>query len=472
MAAIHSSPFCGTWFPAEQAGLRDLLDSLAQQSRQRTGPFLAESPAAFVVPHAALVYSGAVASAAYRCLRRRHPERVVLLGFSHARRHRGIAIPQLDAYRTPLGEVAIDTALAGALDDSPMFHKKPEAPLCDHSLEVQLPLLQDAVPNAKLLPLYVGELNDRERGAAAAQLAALIDERTVLIASSDFTHYGSAFHFVPFPCDDQVAGRLRDMDAQVAESAGSLDSSLFLRALEESGSTTCGSAPIALLLETLRRINGEELFQETLDYQTSGEITGDFRHSVSYAALGYFPLRSFQLGPQDRRALLDSAGRTLATLTSTGRGRPEPPRGGTPSLQRKAGVFVTLYQRGELRGCIGNVISRRSLAETVPELALSAATEDPRFPPVKRGESGFSLDISVLTPLKRIDSPLSVEAGVHGAVIEAHGRRGVLLPQVASNRNWTRERFLEGLAAKCGLPASAIDEPSTRLSVFRAQVIQ
>jgi uncharacterized protein (TIGR00296 family) len=119
---------------------------------------------------------------------------------------------------------------------------------------------------------------------------------------------------------------------------------------------------------------------------------------------------------------------------------------------------------------VGSYTARRALAESVPELTLSAATEDPRFDPVRKGETGFQVEISVLTPTKRVASPRSVVAGEHGAVIEHSRRTGLLLPQVASERGWGREAFLRALAAKAGLRAQALEDAATRLWVFRAQV--
>jgi AmmeMemoRadiSam system protein A len=159
----------------------------------------------------------------------------------------------------------------------------------------------------------------------------------------------------------------------------------------------------------------------------------------------------------------------LDSLAGSGCGSPPAPCCGSAALGRRAGVFVTIRQRGELRGCIGDVDADRPLSEAVPELTIAAATKDPRFAPVTRGESGLDVEISVLTPLKRIASPDTLVAGEHGAVIEYGKRRGLLLPQVASERGWTTRDFLRALTRKAGLPDSAINNPVTRLWTFRVQ---
>jgi AmmeMemoRadiSam system protein B/AmmeMemoRadiSam system protein A len=396
---------------------------------------------------------------------------VILMGFSHRQSHSGIGIPDVDGYETPLGEVAVDSDTLRAIEDLVLFRRVPESTVCDHSVEIQLPFLRRALPEARIMPLYVGEMGEQDRCTAAQVLGALLDEKTVMIASSDFTHYGPQFRFTPFPCDASVRERLREVDHRVIEGAGSLDPCVFRRELEATQSNTCGRAPVALLGEVLRSATGsEEVFQETLDYETSGQITGDWSHSVSYAALGYFRSHSFLLDERDCLALLDGAHRTLADLTAGRTPQTAKVQSGSPAIDRRAGVFVTIYEAGRLRGCIGNVSSRVPLAESVPALTLAAATEDPRFPAIQKGESGFEINLSLLTPLKQVASTLRIIPGEHGIVLDSEHGRGLLLPQVASRYGWDRDKFLDALTSKAGVPPSAVDAPSTRLFVFRAQV--
>ncbi len=382
-AAFHLSPYSGTWYPGDAAELRELVTRLFADSERRTGRYSAPDAAGFVVPHAGLIYSGTVASAVYRQLRSIAPRRIVLLGFTHRGAARGAWIPDVSAFRTPLGDIEVDGEFAEALIESGAFGRLPEHVLCDHSVEIQLPLLQAVAPEARIVPVYVNRLDAEARRLAAHRLASLVAPGTVLVASSDFTHYGREFSYQPFPADELIEGRLRDLDESAIEAAGTLDPGEFLRVLHSTGSTVCGYDPVSLLLETLRCLGEqEEIFQETLDYQTSGEITGDFRHSVSYAALGYFPFSALELGPQDQRALLESASRTLASYLRTGKRKPFPPDPVSPALDRRGTAFVTLYSRGVLRGCVGRRASEETLAQIVPGLALSAALEDTRFAPV------------------------------------------------------------------------------------------
>ncbi|MGD0497233.1 MAG: AmmeMemoRadiSam system protein B [Bryobacteraceae bacterium] len=461
MTAVHISPYSGSWYPAAASELEHLLDGLFEQSRRRN-PFLFPDGLGYVVPHAGPAYSGTVAAAVYRAIQQQKPERVVLLAFPHQGGLRGVAAPDARAIATPLGEVEIDPAFGG-------FPAVAEERVCDHSFEIQLPFLQRAAPGARVTPLYVGRIRDAERDAAAEALAAAWRPGVVFLASSDFTHYGRNFGFMPFPADHAVAGRLRDLDYECIEAAATLDPAPFLETLEQTGATVCGSGPISLLLGVMRRLDGA-LYQAVLDYQTSGEITGDFHTSVSYAALGYFPRKAFDLGAGDREALLDSVAETIGRLRETGERRAFPARCGSSALAARRGLFVSLHQGEELLGCLGNCAGQATLAEDAADLALSAALEDPRFRPAASVQGPIDIEISVLTPFRRISGAEECIVGKHGLFLKLAGQAGLLLPQVATERGWTAEEFLRAVARKSGLGPRAWHDPKARLYVFEAQV--
>ena len=460
MSAVHTSPFSGSWYPGDASELRSLLEDVFGRSRQRVAfPF--QDGFGFVVPHAGPVYSGAVAAAAYRAIEQRKPERVVLLAFPHRGGLEGVAAPDVKAIRTPLGEVALDGGFGG-------FPAVAEQRVCDHSFEIQLPFLQWVAPEARVTALYVGSMDAAQRSAAAGALAALWRPGVVFVASSDFTHYGPNFGFTPFP-PDRAGARLRELDFECIEAAATLDSTRFLAAIEENRATVCGTAPIALLLDAMRRLDAG-MYQTTLDYQTSGDLTNDFRNTVSYAALGYFPRSAFDLDAADREALLASASETLRRLRETGEPRAFPARDGSAALSARRGVFVSLHQGEELLGCVGRTEGRVALSEEVANLTLAAALDDPRFHPAASVAGPIDIEISVLTPFRRIRKAAECTVGKHGLFLKLGGRAGLLLPQVATERGWTTEEFLEAVAHKSGLGSRAWRDPQARLYVFEAQV--
>ena len=464
MPGVHTSPYSGSWYPGEAAELDRLLEERFEQSRARTGPFLYRDAVGFVTPHAGPAWSGTVAGAIYRSLRQQPPERVVLLAFPHRGGLGGVASPDADAIATPFGEVPIDRSFAGG------FPAIAESRVCDHSFEIQLPFLQKAAPQAFVNPLYVGHMDAPQRVSAATRLAEAWRPGTVFLASSDFNHYGRSFGFVPFPPDATVAGRLRELDGECMDAAGSLDSALFLETLRERRSTVCGTGPIALLLDVLARLGGEEIYQETLDYQTSGEIGGDYRDSVSYAALGYFRRPAFALSADDRRALLDSAAGSLRRLRETGARVPMPVESGSAALSARRGVFVSLHQGGQLLGCLGSLFAEDPLREEVGRLTLAAGLDDPRFHHEAAVPADAQIEISVLTPVRRIREAGQVHVGKHGVLLKKGAHFGLLLPQVAAEREWTSEEFLKALCRKAVVGPEDWRHPQARLYVFEAQV--
>ena len=143
----------------------------------------------------------------------------------------------------------------------------------------------------------------------------------------------------------------------------------------------------------------------------------------------------------------------------------------SPKLaEQKRAAFVTLTSHGALRGCLGSLAADRPLSRAIPELAISSATEDPRFPRVTRGEvDDLRIEISILTP-PRDARPEDVQVGTHGLIVERGHRRGLLLPQVATEHHMDREAFLGAVCQKAGLPPNAWKDPETRLQTFTAEV--
>ncbi len=174
------------------------------------------------------------------------------------------------------------------------------------------------------------------------------------------------------------------------------------------------------------------------------------------------------LSSDDRRALLDLARRVLVEAVCHGRTPVTPAVHG--ALAKPCGAFVTLVRRGRLRGCIGQIGAVEALATTVARCTRGAALEDPRFSPIGADEvPDVEIEISVLSPLEPVQ-PEGIEVGRHGLTVSLHGRRGVLLPKVAVEYGWTRERFLEETCAKAGLEPGAWKEPAARLMAFTAEV--
>jgi AmmeMemoRadiSam system protein B/AmmeMemoRadiSam system protein A len=459
---IHQTPVAGRWFPAAPLQLNQVLDRSLATSLRRTGDVPPRKRLlALVVPHAGLDYSGAVAAAAYRLASK--PRSVILLGFSHRASLNGVVVPRVPGFSTPLGEVSVNQALAAELG----FPAVEERRVCDHSLENQLPFLRRWFPGVPIVPLYVGDLDGPQLAAAARTLAARLGLGDLLIASSDFTHYGEAYQHVPFPKDDRILKRLHERAIEALEHVGSLSVQAFDDYLLRTGDTICGRGPIRLLMSALASLR-HDVYMTQADLMTSGELTGDYSLSVTYAALAFYPAEAFSVeAPLQRRLLTHSRSALEAHLG----GSPQLPdlADSSPELAQRTGVFVTLRKLGELRGCVGSLSPRASLVQTVAERTLAAAVSDPRFPRLSRAEGPVAIEVSLLTPLKRLHDWRRFRAG-WGGVLSLNGRGGLLLPQVASEMGWSEAQFLEGLSRKAGLPVNAYRHPDAKLYVFGAQV--
>jgi AmmeMemoRadiSam system protein B/AmmeMemoRadiSam system protein A len=478
--AVHA----GSWYPDDPDVLRREIESRLAECAPNpgTGPIVA-----LIAPHAGLRFSGAVAAAAYRPLREQKVERVFLLGPSHRVRYPGIALPapELRAYATPLGELPIDRGAVDALRGRPGFGGPPAVHGREHSLEMHAIFLAAVHPGVRLVPLVVGKLGDPSRTRAiASHLRGLLEPGDVVIASSDFTHYGSNYGYQPFRDDvpRRLAELLRDASAPLLDP----DLDAFDAHLERTGDTICGREPIRLLLALLP----DPVSSQQVADDTSGAITGDYRNSVSYLSALYrrsggWPQAAvlehglqLQQGPQ----VLDSRGRAIAlqlarrsvksfleTRRVPGEYELEVPAAGP--LRDVYGTFVTLKKDGQLRGCIGHIFPVQPLWRDVRDNAIAAAVNDRRFPPVQASElDDLQLEISVLTHPETIPGPSAFLVGRHGIVLNALGRQSVFLPQVAPEQGWDRDTTLVYLARKAGLQADVWRTPAARLDVFEAQV--
>jgi MEMO1 family protein len=276
---VRRSPLAGSWYPAEAATLRDLVDGLLEGAAPQD---IERSHNAFVVPHAGYQFSGLVAAAAYRLVADLQPKRVVVLAPCHRMSFRGLAVPTFGGFRTPLGTVWVDD-VARSLASSELVRMSSSPFEGEHSFEIQLPFLQCTAADAKVVPILFGSLGPQHDSAIEHLLSRLADERTLFLISSDFTHYGRRFDYEPFPATsaEDVRTRLEELDTAAIEPILLGDAEGFRAFLARTSDTVCGRLPLAAFLATL----GRGVRGRLLAYRTSLDVTGDFEHSVSYASI-------------------------------------------------------------------------------------------------------------------------------------------------------------------------------------------
>lgn len=277
---LRKPAHAGSFYPGDPQELRrilsELLDAVCSEPRK--------TPRAVIVPHAGYQFSGPAAACSFKAIQNGAGtiKRVILLAPSHYSYVRGVVLNEAD-YQTPLGVYPVDgPAIQNLKETGFSWETNRVASTREHSDEVQIPFLQTMLPQAKLIPLVVGDLTRAERAVAAQALSKVIDGQTVIVTSSDFTHYGARFGFTPALGADTRAG-IYQLD-QGAIDRLSEGADPFRDYIESTGATICGYNPITLLLEIFA-VQGWPIRVQLLQYYTSGDLTGDWANSVSYAAV-------------------------------------------------------------------------------------------------------------------------------------------------------------------------------------------
>ena len=449
---IRPAAVAGLFYPSQPEALRDMV---AKQLKEAGGAHVAGRIRGLVSPHAGYVYSGIVAAAGYRQVDPSF-KTVILLGPSHRFPLKGASIPDLKAYRTPLGDVPV-AKLAFTLQDEPLVESVPHAHSREHSLEVQLPFLQLILEDFHIVPILN---NNADPEALAAILAPHVGEDTLVVASSDLSHYHSY------------------------EKAVSLDR-LFTAAVpalkfsDLSQCEACGKQAVLTLMHIAKIKGWDGLF---IDYKNSGDTAGSKDQVVGYASIAFVDRKEASkrmnetLPTKDRKALLQLARSAIEAKLVKG-ARVERPAPLSPALKEVCGCFVTLHKHGQLRGCIGSIEPVSPLVECVESNAKNAAFRDPRFSPLSREElADIEIEVSVLSVPQRLDFTdgedlkRQLQPLVHGVILSRGFNRSTFLPQVWKQLP-DKEQFLGHLCQKGGMPQKAWQDPAdTKVEVYQAAV--
>ena len=406
------------------------------------GSLMPDNVAALIVPHASYYYSGNVAASAYMTLNPAKPyQRIFLLGPSHHEWFDGASVnTEFDYYATPLDNVKVDRETAQQLVEADtLFSYRKEAHNREHCLEVQLPFLQRRLGDVPpIVPIIISTNDFSHLKRISEVLKPYFNDDNLFIISSDFSHYPSY--------EDAC-----EVDARTGEAIASGDVEQFIDALETNArsgkrnlaTSACGEFPIITLMLMLEKHH--EI--RHLMYQNSGDID-DHDHSRvvgyhSFAILRKQPSdEEFTLSDQEKQILKEIAFQSIKDSLD-GKSIHETISFQLSNLNRKCGAFVSLHKHGQLRGCIGHFGEDFPLHEIVAEMARAAAFEDPRFTPLRREElDDIDIEISVLTPMRRIQSLDEFQLHRHGIYIRKGYRSGTFLPQVADEVNWTKEEFV------------------------------
>lgn len=464
---VRESVIAGTWYPGSPDKLKNQIQGyLAKAGADPPGGDLL----GLIVPHAGYLYSGGVAAHAYRLLQDQPFDRVLILAPSHRAHFPGASVYHLGGYRTPLGVVSLDRALIDQLlEQDAELGFYPQAHAQEHSLEIQLPFLQVVLGPFRLTPIVMGNQSYESCRQLAATIAQVCrDQKVLLVASSDLSHYHGYLE-------------AKQLDQRVLKCVEAFAPERLSRELARGGCEACGAGPMMTLLLASEMLGANEA--KVLRYANSGDVTGDRSGVVGYmaAAVSRNPGTGdannakskvgvdLGLSEKEKRTLKTLALKTIrCRIDRAARPKPQDARG---KLKEPRGAFVTLRKKGALRGCIGSLVGRGPLDETVQDMAIQAAFSDPRFSPLSGDEfADIDLEISVLTPMKRIQDMKEIEIGIHGLYIRQGVNSGLLLPQVAVEHHWNRDEFLRWTCHKAGLPETAWKDPETEIYVFSADI--
>ena len=432
-AAIKPPAVAGMFYPADAGTLAAMVSDLL---RSAAPPDLAAK--AVVAPHAGYVYSGPIAATAYALLARHRDRirRVVLLGPAHRVAFRGMAVHSATAWRTPLGDVALDRQAIGRCSGLPDVIQSDGPFAQEHSLEVHLPFLQTVLGSSfRLVPVLVGDAHP----AGVAKLLETLwgGPETVVVISSDLSH----FH------DYDTAGR---MDATATAAMEMLRPDML------KDDMACGRRPILGLLERARQL---DLRATTLDRRSSGDTAGSRDRVVGYASVAFEYAASARLDDRSRALLLDSARASIAHGLAHGH-PPQPDFAAVPrTLWAMRACFVSLSLDGALRGCVGSLSAQRPLLLDVIENAHKAAFSDRRFTPLTPEEADrIDIQISILSNGRLIPARGEAELvarlvpDIEGLFIRDRNRQALFLPSVWGGIPDPKQ-FLRRLKAKAGMPA-------------------
>ena len=432
--ANRACAVAGTFYSNDKTELSSQVKSLLQNAKI----FKEEDVEAIIVPHAGYVFSARTAATAYKTLEKKY-KNIFVIGSSHHVSFDGASIYNIGNYKTPLGEINTNQTIVNALMQNSLFVYNRDAHTKEHTLEVQLPFLQTIYGDElNIVPIIIATQNMESIIEISKILKPYFhDKDNLFVISTDLSHY-------PDYEDANVVDR-RTLNALTTNNPQE-----FINVIvQNEGSNTKGLVTSACgwssLLVLLNMTKDENYKYEILEHKNSGDTQyGEQNRVVGYGALRvYKDSDKFYLTDKEKEELLNLAKLSLYESTIKNKRVEVDESTISPKLKQHLGAFVTLHKEKQLRGCIGQFEPNQPLYKVVIEMAISAARFDRRFTPVTEEElENIDLEISVLTPRKKINSLDEIKIGRDGIYITKGDKNGTYLPQVATDMNWSVEEFV------------------------------
>lgn len=463
---IRKPVYAGSFYPDNPEELTTFIKqlvSLVKPVHMDRPPH--SSLKALIMPHAGYIYSGWTAAHISLVLKENQFRKVIVMGPDHRIGFQGGAISDVSAYETPLGRISVNKDAVRLCQNKYLFRTIPVSDRLEHSVEVVLPYLQYFLKQFEIIPVVLGKGRDLAEKVRAA-FDPLLDQTTLLVASSDLSHY--------LPYQEAV---LKDRET--------IEMILNLKAdqLIKCENAACGKIPILVVINMARRHNWKPIL---LHYSNSGDTAGDRSRVVGYTVIAFYGGLSMQnrmdslqsLNEEQGQILVKLARQTIEERLGKRSIKVDPDSMTDSAFKEKRGTFVTLTIKKQLRGCIGNLDSTVSIVDGIERNAVNAAFSDPRFPPLKADElDRVDIEVSILTepqPLEYRDSRdllSKLRVNVDGVILRKGSASATFLPQV-----WEQlpqpEKFLSHLCTKAGLPADTWRKGNLDILTYQVQCFE
>jgi len=454
---VRQPAVAGGFYPASPAELRRMIDGyLSNVPEEKVKGRIY----ALLCPHAGYQFSGQVAAYSFKELEGRHYDTVIIIGPSHHIRLDGASVGDWDYYETPLGRVKVNRKMAKKIRDySPKLVFSPSAHEREHSVEVEIPFLQRVLNDFQLVPIVMDNpTTDNAQILSQAIQKVIGNQRVLLLASSDMSHYPSYEDAVQV--DRQTLSVIESFDpGRLFRS----DKELLGQGRPNLVTTLCGLGPVMAVMMAAKGLGAQKV--KVLHYANSGDVqvqgTRNRGRVVGYGAVVFYNPEikteggeAMDYTDEGKAELLRIVRTTLEHILA----KEEPPEFTLKNerLKEEKGVFVTLTNQGRLRGCIGHFPADTPLYKIVSQMAVAAATQDYRFyynPVTLKELAQIKIEISILSPMKRVTDVNQIRMGVDGIYIKQGAQAGTFLPQVATETGWSRDEFLSHCCQdKAGLP--------------------
>ncbi|MCI4625516.1 MAG: AmmeMemoRadiSam system protein B [Candidatus Magnetoovum sp. WYHC-5] len=449
---VQKSVVAGSFYPSKLKDLDMFIELVLKDTKKKdfTGKIKA-----LIVPHAGYIYSGHTAAAGFAQLNKDY-KKVFIIGSNHNEEadFTGISIPKATHYETPMGEIKVSNIANDILMKQPGLFVTNEKANETHIIEVELPFLQKTLSDFEIIPMITGKITYKEVIKAANVIKHYLDDDTLIVISSDLSHY---HHYE----------EAKDIDTACIAAIKDMDMAFMPKC------QACGLAAIHILLNIAL---GDSYEAEIVEYKNSGDTMGDKEKVVGYSSIVFY--KSGEGSVEAKKSLLTLSRDVLEGYVKEKNDKPNIDILKLPQMTKESkGCFVTLESNDELRGCIGSILTKKTLAECIVENTVKAAAFDPRFPPVNADElKNISVEISILSTPKKVSAKTPEELLKtlkplrHGVILVNGEKSATYLPNV-----WlsfpSKEEFLQSLCKKGDMLPDCWRIKSTEIFTYTADVL-